>query len=144
MHAFSPRHLQSYMFVFLYMILAYLIRWLNESLYPAQNAWPVHFVRDIGSFDQHVGGVLNLMNLCLRSTLSPKPAFFFSSSTASRDRTSDVICAEDFSYSPSTAGPSGYGRSKWVGEKLCQYAAEHTSISVGVLRMGQLVGDTEK
>lgn len=53
---------------------------------------------------------------------------------------------EDFPSTPETASATGYARSKWVVEKICQYvqkAAEPTII-VGVLRLGQLVGDTEQ
>lgn len=116
----------------------------NSSLFFVQNAWPVNFVLAIDSFDEHIGGVLNLINFCLRSTMFPRPSFFFSSSVATCQESSELFCAEMFSSSPSTASPSGYARSKWVVEKLCQLAAETTPIKVGVLRIGQLVGDTEK
>jgi thioester reductase-like protein len=117
---------------------------LSVSLHPIQNAWPVNFVLDIGSFDEHIGGAFNLINLCLRSAMSPQPTFFFSSSVGTCQRSSDLSCNEDFLSSPNTASQMGYARSKWVVEKVCQLAAERTPISVGVLRIGQIVGDTEK
>jgi thioester reductase-like protein len=38
----------------------------------------------------------------------------------------------------------GYARSKWVVEKVCEHAVKVTPAKVGILRIGQLVGDTEK
>jgi len=107
------------------------------------NAWPVNFNLSVDSFDEHVGGALNLMNLCLRSSKRRAPSFFFSSSIATRSGSQESICPEDFSLSPGTANATGYGRSKWVVEKLCQQAAQRTPLHVGVLRIGQLAGDTK-
>ncbi|KZT08463.1 uncharacterized protein LAESUDRAFT_735996 [Laetiporus sulphureus 93-53] len=53
------------------------------------------------------------------------------------------VCNENFPSMPFTALGTGYGRIKWVVEKLCERAAQDASISIGVLRVGQLVGDTE-
>lgn len=36
----------------------------------------------------------------------------------------------------------GYARSKWVTEKLCEIISEETPLQAGVLRIGQMVGDT--
>lgn len=98
----------------------------------------------VDSFDEHIGGAVNLMNLCLLSPKSSQPTFFFSSSIAARLGSGDAFCAEDFPTSPATAASTGYARSKWVTEKLCERVAQSTSINVGVLRIGQLVGDTVK
>jgi hypothetical protein len=118
--------------------------WLKYLLPLIQNAWPVNFVLEIDSFDEHVGGALNLINFCLCSAFSPQPSFFFSSSVGTRQGAVDAVCAEDFPTSPDTASPTGYARSKWVVEKVVQRAAIYTPIKVGVFRIGQLVGDTEK
>ncbi|KIK50782.1 hypothetical protein GYMLUDRAFT_51012 [Collybiopsis luxurians FD-317 M1] len=106
------------------------------------NAWPVNFALSIDSFDEHVGGALNLMNLCLQSPYADPAVFYFSSSISCRQGSPDATCAEDYPPSPSTAAGTGYAQSKWVVEKLCQRAAEGTELSVGVLRIGQMVGDS--
>lgn len=98
----------------------------------------------VESFDEHIGGALNLINVSLRSTQFQRPAFFFSSSIAARSGSSEPICKEDFPETPATALATGYGRGKWVVEKLCERAAQRTPINIGVLRIGQLVGDTNK
>ncbi|KAL1669339.1 hypothetical protein GGF50DRAFT_123191 [Schizophyllum commune] len=104
------------------------------------NAWPVNFNLSLASYDEHVGGALHLINLALASTQGAD--FFFSSSISCRQAGPEERVPEEFSDSPSTAVGTGYARSKWVVEKLCQRAAEK-GVRVGVLRIGQMVGDTE-
>ncbi|GBE77228.1 putative three-domain protein [Sparassis crispa] len=116
---------------------------LTQATTVVHNAWPVNFNLSVDSFDEHVGGAVNLINLCLRSTKSPLPSFYFSSSIATRTGSLDLVCTEDFSASPSTANGTGYGRSKWIVEKVCERAGKQTPVHVGVLRIGQLAGDTK-
>ncbi|KAJ7695061.1 L-aminoadipate-semialdehyde dehydrogenase [Mycena rosella] len=106
------------------------------------NAWPVNFILNLQSYDEHVGGAVNLINLCLASPYAEPAAFFFSSSISCRQGSPDASCTEDFAPSPSTAAGTGYARSKWVVEKLCQRAAASSGVPVGVLRIGQMVGDS--
>ncbi|KAJ7460644.1 L-aminoadipate-semialdehyde dehydrogenase [Mycena latifolia] len=106
------------------------------------NAWPVNFVLSLESYNEHIGGAVNLINLCLASPYAGPAAFFFSSSISCRQGAPDATCTEDFAPSPSTAAGTGYARSKWVVEKLCQQAAANSGVPVGVLRIGQMVGDS--
>ncbi len=108
------------------------------------NAWPVNFVLSIESFNEHIGGAVNLLNLTLKSSKPIKPAFFFSSSVGTRQGRLEPEISEGFSDSPVTAGGMGYGRSKWVVEKICERAGGENGARIGVLRIGQLVGDTEQ
>ncbi|WRT64799.1 uncharacterized protein IL334_001733 [Kwoniella shivajii] len=114
-----------------------------QSTAVIHNAWPVNFVLSINSFDEHIGGAVNLLNLTLQSPKKVKPTFFFSSSVGTRQGRPDPVVGEDFSDSPVTAGGMGYGRSKWVVEKILERAGKETEARVGVLRIGQLAGDTE-
>jgi len=107
-----------------------------------QNAWPVNFVLSIDSYDEHVRGTANLMNLCLSSPYAEPARFYFSSSISCRQGAHDATCDEDYSSSPSTAVKTGYAQSKWVVEKLCQQANQKVGLPVGVLRIGQMVGDS--
>lgn len=116
----------------------------REATAVIHNAWPVNFVLSIESFDEHIGGAVNLLNLTLASSRSTPPAFFFSSSVGTRQGRPEPVVSENFPDSPETAGGMGYGRSKWVVEKICERAAQTTRARVGVLRIGQLVGDTEQ
>ncbi|KAJ7493419.1 L-aminoadipate-semialdehyde dehydrogenase [Mycena galericulata] len=106
------------------------------------NAWPVNFALSLESYDEHICGVVNLINLCLASPYAEPAAFFFSSSISCRQGAPDATCSEDFASSPSTAAGTGYAQSKWVAEKLCQRAAATSGVPAGVLRIGQMVGDS--
>lgn len=100
------------------------------------NAWPVNFVLGLESYEPHVGGAVNLLNLARTTGAS----FYFSSSVATRQGRAEPggLVDERVGDSPATAAATGYGRSKWVVEKLLERAATQ----VGILRIGQLVGDT--
>jgi NAD(P)-dependent dehydrogenase (short-subunit alcohol dehydrogenase family) len=115
----------------------------TQSTAIIHNAWPVNFVLSLASFDQHIGGAVNLLNLALSSPKKVKPSFFFSSSVGTVQGRPDPVAKEDFPDSPATAGGMGYGRSKWVVEKILERAGRETKARVGVLRIGQLAGDTE-
>lgn len=112
------------------------------------NAWPVNFVLSLESYDEHIGGAVNLINLALSSpragTLSA-PSFFFSSSVATTVGRPDPEVFERFSDSPNTANSTGYGQGKWVVEKIIERASidKVDAIRLGVFRIGQLAGDTE-
>ncbi|KAI0726890.1 L-aminoadipate-semialdehyde dehydrogenase [Fomitopsis betulina] len=116
---------------------------VSKTTAVVHNAWPVNFNMSLDSYDAHVGGVLNLINLCLRSPKSQPSAFYFSSSIAAVTGSTDAVCDETFPASAGTALPTGYGRSKWAVEKLAERAARTTPLHVSILRIGQLVGDTQ-
>ena len=115
----------------------------SEATAFVHNAWPVNFSLSLQSFEPHIGGAVNMLNIAQTSPKAVKPAFFFSSSVGTRQGRIDPIATEDFSDDPATAGGMGYGRSKWVVEKILERAAG-VGGRTGVLRIGQLVGDTEK
>lgn len=111
------------------------------------NAWPVNFNLSLPSFEPHIGGAVNLINLAQSSERAVKPAVFFSSSvsTVQGGKVFEAkTCPEDFMTEASTAAGMGYGRSKWCVEKILEKAAKEKQARVGVFRIGQLVGDTEK
>ncbi|GAA5860908.1 hypothetical protein JCM8547_003885 [Rhodosporidiobolus lusitaniae] len=104
-------------------------------------AWSVNFNLSIVSFEPHIRGVVNLINLCLSS--SRLAAFYFASSVsavAAYHGEGDV--PEEVTDDPNDAQGMGYARSKWVVEKICQIASETTPVRAVVLRVGQMVGST--
>ncbi|EJD50787.1 L-aminoadipate-semialdehyde dehydrogenase [Auricularia subglabra TFB-10046 SS5] len=103
------------------------------------NAWPVNFNLSLQSYDVHIAGAVNLINLCIDTGA----AFYFSSSISCRQGAPDATCAEDFATTPKAAAGTGYARSKWVVEKLCERAGNHApGLTIGALRIGQMVGDS--
>jgi thioester reductase-like protein len=103
------------------------------------NAWPVNFNLSLQSFIPHIQGAVNLIKLAQSSSCQAR--FYFSSSVGTRQGRPDKVVKENFPDHPITAGGMGYGRSKWIVEKIMEKV---TGIQVGVLRIGQLVGDTER
>jgi hypothetical protein len=102
------------------------------------NAWPVNFNLSLNSFEPHIQGAVNLLKLALASDNTA--SFHFSSSVGTVQGRPNPLIKEVFSDSPATAGGMGYARSKWVMEGILERCI---GIRVGVLRIGQLVGDTE-
>ena len=105
------------------------------------NAWPVNFNISLQSFRPHIQGAINLLNLALQSPQPGGAKFFFSSSVATMSTERGPV-KETFPLQPATAGSMGYGRSKWVVEKVMQSIGPRARC--GVLRIGQLCGDTDK
>ncbi|KAJ4323817.1 hypothetical protein N0V84_004163 [Fusarium piperis] len=108
------------------------------------SAWAVNFNISVQSFeDQHIKAVHNLIQLTL-SVQTPKPArFFFCSSVSSAGgtpRPGSVL--ESYVPSPAHAQHTGYARSKYVAEHITRNAIKEAGAPARVLRVGQLVGDT--
>ncbi|KAF8839463.1 L-aminoadipate-semialdehyde dehydrogenase [Paxillus ammoniavirescens] len=116
---------------------------VNRATLIIHNAWAVNFNLGISSFETHIRGAVNLMNLALSSPHSHPSKFFFASSVsavASWPGPRDV--PEAVTDDPFVAQDMGYAQSKWVTEKLCQIASHTTPMHTGVLRIGQMVGDS--
>lgn len=117
---------------------------LGSLTHVIHSAWAVNFNLGVRSFEaQHIRGMYNLINTCLRAR-SPKPAsFFFCSSVSvasSTPKPATILetAVEEFSH----AQRMGYGRSKVVAEHITRNAMLRTGMNARVLRIGQLSGDT--
>lgn len=64
-------------------------------------------------------------------------------SSDSTTHSNSIEIPEQFPTSPRSAGPTGYARSKWVVEKLVEYAGS-VGVEGGVFRIGQMSGDSVK
>lgn len=113
-------------------------------------AWDVNFVQPLRAYRDQFTWLASLLQLGHQATLSGKKnvGFFFCSSIASVDAAPEPSNSERLSSSPTDATPIGYSRSKWVAEHICHNAWEdsnktHEGLSVHILRIGQLCGDTE-
>lgn len=107
------------------------------------NHWPVNFNLSLPSFQPHIKGAINLLNLTQAAAHDAR--FYFSSSVGtSQNGPPGVAVKETFSVDPITAGGMGYGQSKWVVEKIMEQVARDNHAKVGVMRIGQLVGDSKK
>jgi len=107
-------------------------------------AWSVNFNKALESFETDcIAGAKNLMNLCL-SAKRPEPASFnFCSSVSATAATPGSLVPEALPESLSYAQNMGYAQSKLVTEHLCDRASRQTGLKARVLRVGQIVGDTQ-
>jgi thioester reductase-like protein len=119
---------------------------LKDSLTKViHSAWAVNFNLGVRSFEQqHIQGVSNLLNLCLSVRASSPAQFFFCSSISAAAGTPlPATIGEGPVPELEHAQSMGYARSKLVAERVIQAAAEKTGMVAKVLRVGQIVGDTE-
>ncbi|KAL4928814.1 uncharacterized protein BDV17DRAFT_298355 [Aspergillus undulatus] len=107
-------------------------------------AWSVNFNWALESFEQPcIAATRNLINLCLE-TRGPSPAkFSFCSSVSTVARTPGNWVPEALPESLAYAQTMGYAQSKLVTEHIVNRACHKTSLSSRVLRVGQIVADTE-
>ncbi|KAB2570370.1 Non-canonical non-ribosomal peptide synthetase FUB8 [Lasiodiplodia theobromae] len=122
-------------------------------------AWAVNFNLQLRSFARDcVGGVANLLDLCL-SVRAPRPAAFnfcssvstvyntasYLQSTSPEKTLSTVQINEALPPSMRCAQDMGYAQSKLVAETLCRRAAAaREGLQARVLRVGQIVGDEKR
>lgn len=106
-------------------------------------AWSVNFNLKLSSFERDcIAGVHNLISLCLAADSTEPSTFNFCSSVSAVARAPDNVVPEslsDFTW----AQQMGYAQSKSVAERICIRAAELTGIKARVLRVGQIIADTQ-
>jgi thioester reductase-like protein len=109
------------------------------------SAWAVNFNLQIQSFEkQHIQGVSNLLNLCLSVRGSTPAQFFFCSSISAAAGTPlPATILEGPIPELEHAQNMGYARSKLVAERIIESAAKQTGMVAKVLRVGQIVGDSD-
>ncbi|KAI0166073.1 acetyl-CoA synthetase-like protein [Xylariaceae sp. FL1272] len=106
-------------------------------------AWPVNFNISLASFRPQIAGLRNLLDLALSTNRQPDQAriVFVSSISAAFNVPSPASIPEARLDSLEYAAATGYGRSKLIGERLCE-AAGARGAAVGVLRIGQISADS--
>lgn len=106
-------------------------------------AWPVNFNIPLHSFEPHIAGLFNLIQLSL-SVKRPEPAqLLFCSSIATAFNTpSPALVPNAPIESFDCVSQTGYARSKFVAEHIVRNAALAGARSY-VFRLGQIVGDTQ-
>ncbi|OAX31791.1 putative aminoadipate reductase [Rhizopogon vinicolor AM-OR11-026] len=102
------------------------------------NAWRLDFNLALSSFEPHVRGTRNLIDLALSSPHHPKPRFMFTSSVSSAqswDRAKGP-CPEEVQYDAGVADGLGYGASKYV----CERVLVNSKLPASSFRIGQVSG----
>lgn len=107
------------------------------------NGWPVNFNMSVQSFAGPLLGSVALINMAAQTPATHKPRFIFASSVSATFGAPGARYEEDFSSDPNDTAKMGYARSKWIVERLCDYAQHHVGngFEAAVARIGQMVGD---
>ncbi|KAF7593936.1 hypothetical protein BBP40_010443 [Aspergillus hancockii] len=107
-------------------------------------AWSVNFNMHLSSFEKDsIGGLKNLLNLCLKAQRPAPASFNFCSSVSAVVNTEEDDIPEALPKKLSYAQNMGYAQSKLVSEHICMNAAQQTGVCARVLRIGQVIGDLE-
>ena len=109
-------------------------------------AWAVNFTLPLEYYEEHRNGLSNLLDLAIDSKHENTPCFLFCSSTASvTGKEGPAQIEEKISYNAEYSSTIGYAMSKWVAESMCDSIHRKTRLKdhIGVIRIGQLCGDTE-
>ncbi|KAF8295666.1 acetyl-CoA synthetase-like protein [Clavulina sp. PMI_390] len=125
---------------------------LTESLYQEiantttliiNNAWRLDFNLSVSSFEPHIRATRNLVNLALASPHGAgfvRTIFISSISALASWPLQNGPVPEGLIEDPAFSVGSGYGESKYVGEKILDIAAKKTGLEYTVIRLGQLSG----
>ncbi|KAL8706728.1 MAG: hypothetical protein Q9201_000253 [Fulgogasparrea decipioides] len=108
-------------------------------------AWPVNFQLPLSSFEPHIQGLHNLLQLSLSAPYATPAKLVFCSSVSSALGTpSPARIPEQVIENLDQASGMGYGQSKLVGEHIVAAAVEQAGARTSILRIGQVVGDTKE
>ncbi|KAI1076050.1 acetyl-CoA synthetase-like protein [Whalleya microplaca] len=116
-----------------------------EATAIVHNAWPVNFLLPLAAFEPAVRGLAQgLLGLAFNAVHRP-PVLFISSiaaaiTTNQQQDTGTVVVPEAVLPSPHGLLPQGYGRSKYVCERLLNAYARATGRGAAILRVGQVAG----
>lgn len=106
------------------------------------NAWTVNFNLGLLAFRPHLAGLVNLF--ALSAAAAHRVHFVFVSSVAAvTGRSAETGPAPETmvdEFGSPHASASGYARSKYLAERLCDAAARHLRVPVAVARVGQVAG----
>ncbi|KAI0051407.1 acetyl-CoA synthetase-like protein [Auriscalpium vulgare] len=107
------------------------------------NAWVLNFNWSLATFEPvHIKGLRNMVDFCITSPLVTPPRVAFTSSIASAGAMTSGPVPETPLDDPAVCLAQGYARSKFVGERLLDIAAQAANIRTLAFRIGQISGDS--
>lgn len=110
------------------------------------NAWPVNFNQPLKSFEPSLDGAVNLVRLVVHSYCHSSLLFISSMAAVSNYFQTDNAeqqVPEVVVSNPLSAAPGGYGESKYIAERIFQYAAHKLGLTLGVARVAQVAGSVQ-
>ncbi|KAF7876845.1 uncharacterized protein EAF02_008065 [Botrytis sinoallii] len=107
------------------------------------NAWPVNFHINLSSYHPHLLGVVNLAKFASEASKSPSLMYISSVSAVSNftsvgDSVSRI--PEAVIHDASASESMGYGESKYLSERILDYASKKIQLQVNIARVGQIAG----
>jgi thioester reductase-like protein/aryl carrier-like protein len=116
---------------------------LSTATHIIHNAWPVNFNQALQSFQPSLDGVFGLISFSTYAKHSPAVLFLSSISSVINYHNApgtepvipETVLSDD--YSPA---PMGYGESKYIAERMLDYAARRLHLTTGAVRVGQIAG----
>ncbi|KAM0806547.1 putative NRPS-like enzyme [Seiridium cardinale] len=99
-------------------------------------AWPVNFALPISAFSQHLRTLHDLLQFSIESRQRPHLLFCSSIGVAQSTKHTAPVASEPMA-ELGDAAPTGYARSKLVGERIVQAAVE-AGARAFILRIGQI------
>ncbi|KAL4935726.1 male sterility protein-domain-containing protein, partial [Aspergillus oleicola] len=110
-------------------------------------AWPVNFNHPLSYFAPSLTGVLNLLKLAHTAQQNPTLLFLSSISAVSAYHSlpaaSTAPCSpvpEEIITDPACTAAMGYGESKYLAERILDYACDRLRVTCGIARIGQVCG----
>ena len=113
---------------------------LETATLVIHNAWPVNFNLSLPSFRPHLTGLVNIFQFIASAATSPHLFFISSISSVFLYHTASLQTPEEVIYADGAPSSNGYGESKYLSERLIDYAAKKLSISLSFARVGQIAG----
>ena len=117
----------------------------NRSTHP-DNQWQVDFNLSLESFEPHIAGVRELIDLSSKS--AKKPPILFTSSVSTLNNWPAKHPGEKVPESAfhdfTVPAAMGYGESKYISELLLEAGAEQSGVPAVICRVGQLAGPVRK
>ncbi|KAF7934097.1 uncharacterized protein EAE97_008457 [Botrytis byssoidea] len=107
------------------------------------NAWPVNFHINLSSYHPHLLGVVNLAKFASEASRSPSLLYISSVSAVSSFASIDDSVSripEAIIHDASASEPMGYGESKYISERILDYASKKIQLQVNIARVGQISG----
>ncbi|KAH8803696.1 hypothetical protein F5884DRAFT_904184 [Xylogone sp. PMI_703] len=103
------------------------------------NAWPVNFNLSLSTFEPHLKGIVNLLRLSASAKYACTMLFISSITSISAYPIKPI--PETIITDPLAALPMGYGESKYISERLLDYAGSISSrANILIARVGQVTG----
>ncbi|MCJ1245408.1 hypothetical protein MMC30_002612 [Trapelia coarctata] len=113
---------------------------LDVATLVIHNAWPVNFNLSLSAFRPQLSGIVNLIDFTVSAATSPLLFFISSISSVLSYHSASLQTPEEVVFTSSAPGPNGYAESKYLSERLLDYAARKLSINAAFARVGQVAG----